>query len=224
MTALSPNARALVQAGREGFRAPPGERERLEALLLARPNPEVGNSIRPAQLRPAGWRFVPAVALGLTLVGGAAYLALSATPSHALAPPVRAAVAAQPSALPASPAPSVDVTAAVALMPSAKAAVEPRALTSRPEDRLAQEVALLSRATGSLRSGRPADALKALDEYQRKFPAGVLSVERRAVKAQTLCTMKRVSEGRAEAAHLAPQSPAAARTKQICDAAANAMQ
>ncbi|MEO7033439.1 MAG: hypothetical protein ABI548_06175 [Polyangiaceae bacterium] len=108
-------------------------------------------------------------------------------------------------------------------MPSAKASAGPRALTSRPEDRLAQEVALLSRATSNLRAGRPSDALKALDEYQRKFPTGVLAVEQRAVRAQTLCTLKRVSEGRAEAAHLAPQSPAAARTNQICDAAANAM-
>jgi hypothetical protein len=61
--------------------------------------------------------------------------------------------------------------------------------------------------------------LNALDEHQRKFPNGVLNVERRAVKAQALCSLKRVSEGRAVLARLEPHSPAAARAKQLCDAA-----
>jgi len=101
----------------------------------------------------------------------------------------------------------------------AKPQVEPPSPAQRPQDRLAQEVALLSRATSDLRAGRAGAALKSLEEHQRKFPNGMLAVERRAVRAQALCTLKRVSEGRAELSRLAPQSPAAGRAKQLCDAA-----
>ena len=100
-----------------------------------------------------------------------------------------------------------------------KASLAPPASALHGQDGLAQEVALLTRATSDLRAGRAADALKALDEHQRKFPNGVLSVERRAARAQALCSLKRVSEGRAELTRLAPQSPAAARAKQVCDLA-----
>jgi hypothetical protein len=85
-------------------------------------------------------------------------------------------------------------------------------------DRLAQEVALLSRATSELRAGHAAQALKALAEHQRKFPAGALSEDRRAAKAQALCLLGRVVQGRAELARLPAQSPAAARAAQVCDA------
>jgi hypothetical protein len=89
----------------------------------------------------------------------------------------------------------------------------------RARDRLAEEVALLSRATKALRAGRAAEALRALDEHQSKFPRGALSEERRAAKAEALCSLGRVREGRAELGRLAPQSPAAARAKQVCDSA-----
>jgi hypothetical protein len=62
--------------------------------------------------------------------------------------------------------------------------------------------------------------LKSLDEYQRKFPNGVLAVERSALRAQTLCSLKRVGEGRVELARLTPQTPAAGRARQVCDAMA----
>jgi len=65
-----------------------------------------------------------------------------------------------------------------------------------------------------------AEALKALDEHRRKFPNGFLTVERRAARAQALCSLQRVGEGRAELARMAPDSPAAARSRQVCDAVA----
>jgi len=77
-------------------------------------------------------------------------------------------------------------------------------------------VALLSRATSALRAGRAADALTLLNEHQHKFPKGVLSEERRAAKAQALCSLGRQTEGRAELARLAPHSPAAIRAQQAC--------
>jgi hypothetical protein len=78
-------------------------------------------------------------------------------------------------------------------------------------------VVLLSRATTALRAGRAVEALKALDEHQSRFPRGALGEERRAAKAQALCSLGRMSEGRAELARLAPESPALARAKQVCD-------
>jgi len=117
-----------------------------------------------------------------------------------------------------APPAAVAPDAARAAKPPSEAPVP----AQRSQDRLAQEVALLSRATSDLRAGRAGAALKSLDEHQRKFPNGMLTVERRAVRAQALCTLKRVNEGRAELSLLAPQSPAAGRAKQLCDAASAA--
>jgi hypothetical protein len=94
----------------------------------------------------------------------------------------------------------------------------PAASGHHAQDRLAAEVALLSRATRELRAGRPAEALKALDEYRRKFPKGLLSEEQRAARAQTLCALGRFEEANEKLAGLAPQSPLAVQAKQFCDA------
>ena len=83
---------------------------------------------------------------------------------------------------------------------------------------MAAEVAILSRATRDLRAGRPAEALKALDEYRRKFPKGLLSDEHHAARAQTLCALGRFGEANAKLAGLAPQSPLAVRAKEFCAA------
>jgi hypothetical protein len=44
-----------------------------------------------------------------------------------------------------------------------------------------------------------------------------LSEERRSARAQALCRLGRVAEGRAEQAHLSPGSPAALQAKHACD-------
>src|SRR6185369_7565739 len=123
------------------------------------------------------------------------------------------------SAFEAVEAPAASAQVVPELEPSSKVVVELSPPAPPVQDRLAEEVALLSRATSALRAGRAAEALKFLDEHQRKFPKGVLGVERRGARAQALCALKRVGEGRAELARLAPQSPAAGRAKQVCDAA-----
>jgi hypothetical protein len=86
-------------------------------------------------------------------------------------------------------------------------------------DRLAQEVAILSRAGTELHSGRAAAALRALDEHQKKFPAGLLTQERTAARIQALCALGRMTEADAELARLArssPESPHEARARQAC--------
>ena len=82
---------------------------------------------------------------------------------------------------------STSVAAADLASPRVAQVAPPTSATRHSPDRLAQEVALLSRATSALRSGRPADALTALNEHQSQFPKGVLAEERRAARAQALC-------------------------------------
>jgi len=222
MAALSPKARAVIEEARADMRPPAGERERLEALLDAHlgatlPSP---SAHAPALPRPgAGWRLVTSLAVGTALVGGVAFLTLPPKAGQHSTPvdaPL-ATLAPAPATASQATASASEVQAVPAL--PAKPQVEPPSPAQRPQDRLAQEVALLSRATSDLRAGRAGAALKSLEEHQRKFPNGMLAVERRAVRAQALCTLKRVSEGRAELSRLAPQSPAAGRAKQLCDAA-----
>jgi len=220
MAALSSKARAVIQEARVEMRPSAGERERLEALLdahlSAAPVPSPVKTPAAPPRYAGGWRLVTSLTVGAALVGGAAYLLRPNTDPGATPVPVSSTTEA--------PAPALAVQAPEAHEPTApepvhvKQPIEAQA-PQRSQDRLAQEVALLSRATSDLRAGRAGAALKSLDEHQRKFPNGMLTVERRAVKAQALCTLKRVSEGRAELSRLAPQSPAAGRAKQLCDAA-----
>jgi len=228
MAALSSKARAVIQEGLEEIRPPAGERARLEALIDARLGALAPMPFEPAPppIRPRGWRLATSLAVGVALVGGVAFLALRSKESAPIAPMSAALPSEAPPPAVATAAPAAEVVAPAMLAPEppAKPPLELQTPVPPPQDRLAQEVALLSRATSDLRAGRPAAALKLLDEHRRKFPNGVLGVERRAVRAQALCSMKRVSEGRAELAHLAPQSPAAGRAKQLCDAAASSVQ
>jgi hypothetical protein len=231
MVALSPKARALIQEGRKALRPTQTDRERVAAGLRT----ELGPGALPPQASvpppppvgaATGWGALASkVLVGVGLVGGALYLALGREPTPvpqahvSEAPSAPAAMAAPPSTLdaPRKEAPPTLDSPEVAPPPAHPTAVPSESSGSRARDRLAEEVALLSRATTALRAGRVNEALKALDEHQSKFPRGVLSEERRAGKAQALCSLGRMSEGRAELGHLAPQSPAAARAKQACD-------
>jgi hypothetical protein len=84
---------------------------------------------------------------------------------------------------------------------------------------LAEEVALLSRAETELRAGRPAKALLALSEHQRKFPRGALSEERTAARIQALCALERTDEANAQLKqllHISPNSAHEERARQAC--------
>lgn len=232
MSALSSKARAVIEEGRAEMHPPAGERERLEALLDAHLGAAAAPSAAehvplPAARHASGWSLVTTITVGVALVGGVAVWGLrpKVVSQNSVRPLVTASAGPQPAAPTiATMAPAAETQAPIAPEPARPAKTDPQAPAQRSDDRLAQEVALLSRATSDLRSGRAGAALKLIDEHQRKFPNGMLVVERRAVRAQALCTLKRVSEGRAELSHLAPQSPAAGRAKQLCDAAASGSQ
>ena len=225
MSVLSPKAGALLDAGRSVIRATDGDRDRIEAALRARLGAAalpLETPVAPPKAAPvprAGWRVV-VPAIGVGAVGVALMFAYRPVQSpkpapsrtEIQAPEVKSAPIA--SAEPAAPAPETAISpASSAVVPSAAAALPQR-------DPLTMEVALLSRATSALSSGRFGEALKVLKEHQRQFPNGLLSEERRAGQAQALCSLGRVAEGRAQLAHLSPRSPAATRAGSVCDSAA----
>ncbi|HEY5375249.1 MAG TPA: hypothetical protein VIK01_16330 [Polyangiaceae bacterium] len=198
------------------------DRERIQSALQARLGLAAlfaveGSALSPARLR---WPFVASAIVGVGLVGGSLFLTTRHGPERAApvqhavvstvnasaapvtVPPVESDLA---SLLPATPAPELSA-------PSARSA----------PDRLAQELAFLERATSALHAGRPSNALKVLDEYQRKFPNGLLALERGAARSQALCSLGRRSEALAELSRLPAQSPGVARVKQICDASSKA--
>jgi len=224
MSELGPRAREILRSGRALNRPTEADRERNEAALRERLGAAFllleSNQAAPPAIRPR-WPFVTSVVVGAGLVGGAIYFNTRHEPAGANAPqPVASAVLAKSSAsAPSAPVEAVAPPVPEAPKPAAPVTVDRPAPSTRPaEDRLAQEVALLARATSSLHAGRSVEALKVLDEYQRRFPKGLLTEEWRAARAQALCSLGRQSEGSAELSRLAPQSPAAARAKQVCDA------
>jgi hypothetical protein len=234
MAALGPRARELVQAGRSALRPTGGDRDRIEAALRAQLGPAAlppqGSIAPPPVVATASWKAVLGTVLGVGAIGGALYLAFSPdrreAPPAVLTPPPTVSAVALPPSLPsarpseAPPLAALEVASPAVVAPPATASSESPAFHAR--DRLAEEVALLSHATKALRGGHAAEALKALDEHQSKFPRGVLTEERRAARAEALCSLGRTNEGRAELGRLAPQSPAAARAKQVCDRSSGA--
>ncbi|HVU05493.1 MAG TPA: hypothetical protein VHE30_27285 [Polyangiaceae bacterium] len=223
MAALGPRAQSLVRAGRAALRPADGDRDRIEAALRAELGPAAlpppGSVAPPPVVAVASWKAALGAALGAGAIAVALYLARSPAKNSPQVVPVTASATTSPPAPPAEP--PGETAAAVAEAPPSvvvpPVTAPPSASASPPRDRLAEEVALLSRATKALRAGRAGEALGALDEHQSRFPRGLLSEERRAAKAEALCSLGRTSEGRAELARLAPQSPAAARAKQACD-------
>jgi hypothetical protein len=224
---LDANARALVEASRRALRSSAQDRERIEAALRAR----LGDAALPPDggLTPshgaATWPAAVGVAVGLCVLAGAAFYALrpgaSAAVPHAR-PAVRVLQSAPAPVAPPAHLPAAEPEPAASKQNLATPAARPAMSPARTRDSLAREVALLSRATSELRAGHVSAAMKLLDEHEQRFPSGALSEERRAGKAQALCLLGRIGEGRAELARLTPHSPAAATAQQVCDGAASA--
>jgi hypothetical protein len=89
----------------------------------------------------------------------------------------------------------------------------------RRSDRLAEEVAILSRAEKEFHAGRPASALQVLEEHRRKFPGGALVQERIAARVHALCALGRTTEAESELARLERVSPGSlqeGRAREAC--------
>jgi hypothetical protein len=216
---LTPPADELVRAGRAAFKPSDADRERVFQSLLPLTGGAEGAGIGDA-LAPAGAAAkaslvkISAVVVALGVAGGGLYLATRPESS-----PTKASVSVPAKPAPIEPALSDDAPATVPTTPEPRS-VEKRAPAAvRSADSLAQEVAILSRAGAELHAGRPAAALKALDDHQRKFPSGVLVQERSAARVQALCALGRTKEARTAFERLArtsPSSPHVVRARKAC--------
>lgn len=228
MGSLNGDANEVIRAGRSALRATGVDRERIERALAARlgphafpPSTAVTSSVRLLTLR-----VIAGAAVGASVIGAAFYAS-----SSRINEPITATVAptsqqvAHSSTLPTIPNSAPASGGAQPAQPTSAPAEptnSPPASAPRHQDALTREVALLSRAVAALNAGRAGEALATLNEHQRQFPRGILGAERQAAKAQALCSLGRLSQGRAELAHLSPKSTAASRAKQVCDSVASA--
>lgn len=218
MSELSPRARALIERSRSSLRPSDSDRARIDAALQARlhgqASPELETNAHA--LSSVSWQVLTGAALGVLLLGAVAWRGLTseAKPSAQPTPVVSPAPLEKTAPVATVPAPEVQAPAELAPPPKRK----PVAKASPPKapDYLAHEVELLSRATRALRSGLAAEALIALEEHQRKFPKGALQQERSIARAQALCSLGRLDEGRAELARLPKSTPATALARKAC--------
>ncbi|RYZ06393.1 MAG: hypothetical protein EOO73_15545 [Myxococcales bacterium] len=220
MSELSEAAQALIRDGQSVLRPTIADRSRVASALASRLGE--GAVVASAAGATAGrwvlWQKVAGLVVGVGVAGLGASWALREPPpaEPTVAPSQRfpTSLAANPSvaSVPAAPSEVEE------LVPSPSPAA-PAVRQLRAADRLAEEVGILSKATGALRSGRPAEALRLLNEHQQRFPSGRLVEERRAARIQALCALGNRGAAEAELTRLArssPRSPHLARAQQAC--------
>lgn len=240
MKELSPLGRELVKAGRNAHAPSAADKQRIHEALqhkLAAPPPQEPPLDSAALPKPtptpaAPWPLISAVTVGAGLLAGALYWGLAtnasapAEPTRVPEPSVRAPQppVVAPTARTGSPTRPSDEAKTVEPAPrtsdtdrGSASARRPSRDAPEPKRQLAEEVALLSKATSALHARRAQEALTLLAEHQRKFPRGALSVERRAARAQALCQLGRKVEAERELRRLSPSSPQAARARELCD-------
>jgi hypothetical protein len=135
----------------------------------------------------------------------------------------------EPAASPAAQAPAPALPAPVrrdsARIPPRRPSpvLEPAAEATGTVAPLDPELRVLRQAQDDLRAGLPAQALRRLQDFERRFGAGSLGQERQAIAAIALCQAQLGPAARARAEAFlrsAPQSPLAARVRAACEGAA----
>lgn len=219
MSNLSPEAKALFHAGRAALRPTNADRERITLALRARiadvqlaSDPHTG-AVPPAPAASTiGWPAISAIVAGFLVAGGGLWYALG---SDTAAPVVTTASA--PPVAPVAPAPAKADAPEVSPLPPAEAPA-PSSAARRPSDRLAEEVAILSRAETELHAGHYTSALRVLDEHERKFPRGTLAQERLAARIRALCGLGRTADADAALARLSRSSVHVGPARAACAA------
>lgn len=143
--------------------------------------------------------------------------------SSIAAPPARPPVDETPQiAAPTSDGPAVATAPRrVETAPAADAPNEPPIPQARAHDTLAQENALLGRASTALRAGSPATTLQLTDKHAETYTKSPLADLRTALRIEALCELGRAKQARGEARVFLsthPQSPTAARIEKSCRA------
>lgn len=221
MASLTPDGEDLVEAGRAVLRATGGDLERIQGVLAQRLGPGAFSSAAPVASHGVLLKLALVAAVATGLGGGAVLLSRSTERDSVPERPLVGAAPAPPgqSAL-NSGAPAVVAPDLVPLRrpePAQSSKVSPRPATA--EGTLAEEVALLSRASSAFRAGRPAETLEILAQHQRHFPNGALSQERAAARIQALCALGRSKQAEAELERFIkawPSSPLEARARRSC--------
>jgi hypothetical protein len=98
--------------------------------------------------------------------------------------------------------------------------VRPRPAESSESETFADEARLLQRIYGALKRDDVDAALRLVAEHRRRFPAGQLVQERRAVEVEALCSSGRTRQGRAKAAAFEADFPGSthlSRVRTACD-------
>ncbi len=188
--------RALLREARDYAAGPETRRRTLEALGVSGPSPV-------PWLHRFGWKLM----LGVVALGGAGGLyLLKRTPAPAPASPSPTAAApALPPAItttaptaptartPAAPPPAATTTrpqdpaGPAAVAPSPRRAASTHAASPRPSassSTLAEEIAAIDQARQALYANDKEATLRALDDYDRRFPAGTLAPESRKLRAR----------------------------------------
>jgi hypothetical protein len=175
-----------------------------------------------------------ALVLGISgaLVGGGwvAWRTFQPAPPAVESRPINHVVAPAPTiheeAEPAWEPPTVRSTKEPAKIPVYRRAARPASpaepsahAAALPEDGLREETFALRLAQQALRDKDPEQALRLLDEQDRRFQAGLLPQERAAARVMALCQATRVEEARAQASRFErqwPRSPLLSRVRSAC--------
>jgi tetratricopeptide (TPR) repeat protein len=233
MKEMSYEAYQLVDAGREAFRPTETDRARLMAAITGAATLSVGVAAAAGAQRSLGGILsmahatrLLAVALPLTAAAGAYFWHdTGQPPAEVQAPAPLVERPAMVAAKRAVPAPVAEAEAVEPPPSEPSPAIAPErggpvvGEAAKPGNEIRQEVALLSRAQAALSRGRPQEALEALAEHAARFPRGVLTEERAATRARTLCALGRRQEAEAELKRierLNPTSAYLARARESC--------
>jgi hypothetical protein len=236
MNELESGAKALIDAARKD-EPPTADRDRIKHLIVLQVAAvgavaSAGTGAAVAGTMSLGAKLGVAV-LAASLVGGGAIGVMKLRGTHQAAPATQPPVVqrapavhkAEPAAAELGPV-EVPESAAVPQAESktrkadrARKPPEPAATEGVPEDPLNTEVAVLKRAREALQLGRPAQALRALAEYDQLFGKGALGEERQAMAAIALCQVQPGAKAREQAAAFirsAPNSPLCERVRATC--------
>ncbi len=224
---LSKDATELVREGRQALRPTDADKARIFAALQHRmavgETPALETSPGPITGGTAAGGMSSGKLATLTASMVAAVVALvmytRAEPEQSLVPPepsvpMRIEAVSAPDTENVSP---VGETTAPRPEPVVSATVSARPVARSTEsDRLAEEVALLTRAQKEFHAGNFKSALAAVDDHRRRFPKGTLVQERVNLRMQVLCGMGRDREAQTESSRLNRLAPGHVSSADVC--------
>jgi hypothetical protein len=228
MTDLSPEARSIIDAGRDGDGAGDIERARVRRELMAKIAAgavTLAASEAAATTTPGSSLTLAKILVPLAIVAGGVGGTLAWRANHkAPVAPAVVAIAPEPVAPPPVIAPTIVPTPAPAPEPVKHTPPRRAHVAARAEantDHLAEETALLASANAQLRAGDARRALALLDNYDRRYPGGMLREEVVATRVIARCQIGLSPDTAAKRGADAflrrhPTSPLAPRVRSSC--------